>query len=154
MSLNLSTIITELKKIFDKEYTGFEGFPSSIEDASIRWATAIDTYAGTNIIPPSNSYNQAKNSFKNILLTLSLNTNGENTIKNAFDNYASIIASGMTGYISIPPPVQIDFTQAFLIGKNGGSSNDVANSMGNIIHNWFKTGLATPIGGGPTINWS
>jgi len=154
MALVVSTLVTELRKIFDQQYSGFEGFPPTVNDAASRWAQAINTYAGTNIVPSSTSAVNAKNSFETILRTLLSNSNGTSIIQNAFNTYATVLASGMTGYVSVPPPSPIDFQAVFSIGFNGGSSSAVASSMANVIHTWFKTGIATPIGGGPTINWS
>lgn len=49
MTLNVATLVTELRKFSDQSYSGFVGFPTSKAEAKAKWATAYDTYASTAV---------------------------------------------------------------------------------------------------------
>ena len=149
-----SSIQNELLKIFDTEFSDFEGFPETSVEVADRWATAIDTALNGQIIPTvlPTGYSTAKTSFQSTMLTLP--ASGIVAIQLAFTNYALGIVAGMLpAFIGVPPPVPIDFTPAYAIGQTG-DNNACAKMMGTIISLWLKTGTATPSGGGSPIFWT
>ncbi len=157
MALVKATLLEELRKIFDQEYSGFEGFPIDSFESGERWAAAVRLYSET-IIPvvTSASLDLAELAMESVIATINASSgNGITQLPIAFTNFAAQIALGMLpAFVGTPPSAPIDFTAVYAIGNAGGSSEDCANAMADIIDFWFKTGTAVPSGGGSPIFWS
>lgn len=155
MPLVRQTIYSEIRKINDSTYVGFEDFPTSISDSANRWANAVNEYA-KSVIPPSSTSEQAKQAFIQVMQQVSVpSQNGFAILKLAFTAYASTLALGMAPtFIATPPPSPIILEVVAPLGLGGGSAEAVASAMSNIIDSWFKTGVAVNSGSGVSINWN
>jgi len=153
MALNKITLLNELRKFGDPQYSGFTGWPSSLSDSADKWAEALGLYAST-ILPVSLGLTQAKSDFKTQFLLITSGT-APVQLPVAFTAFALALGLGMQPlYTAVPPPIPISFTPVIAIGFV--SSNQVCLSLASdIIDVWFKTGTATlnspP---GTTIPWS
>lgn len=148
MPLVRTKIHSELTKIIDKDHASFIGFGSMPE----KWSNAVNEYAKV-VAPPSTTSSVAKEAFKTTMEGVTLGAvNYYPLLQTAFTNYAVSLASGMTGFVSTPPPTPIDVLTIGLIAMASGNSVYI-NALSDIIHAWFKTGTAVPVSGGPTINW-
>lgn len=47
MTLNVATLLTELRKFGDEKFSGFTGFPGTKAEAKSAWTNAYDIYAST-----------------------------------------------------------------------------------------------------------
>lgn len=157
MALVKSILLAEIRKINDPEYVSFEGFPVDSTESATRWSAAIKTYAST-VVPVATpaSMTLAAAAMAAIIVTITAAAvNGVTQLPISFTNFAVQVALGMLpAFVGTPPPVPIDFSSVYSIGNAGGTSEDCANEMANVIDAWFKTGTAVPSGGGATINWS
>lgn len=144
---------TEFRKISDKSYSLFEGFPETMPDVASRWAKAVYNYANP-VIPASTSGVLAKDAFEIIMLGLAYGS-ASITFQSAFTAFASALVVGMLPtFVATPPPVPIVLDPVFAAGFAGGSSEECANIFASIVNTWFKTGTAIPSGGGSLIFWN
>mgnify|MGYP003662151497 CR=1 FL=1 len=68
--------------------------------------------------------------------------------------YATTLGTGMgPAFIATPPTAPLIITPALQLGQNGGTKQQVMQSFANIIHAWFRTGIAINSATGVTINW-
>lgn len=154
MALDINTLVTEIRKISDKDFQDFEGFPDDIVAASERWASAIETYA-TNIIPISTTISVAKEAMKSLLLTATAPGSALTVLPQSIAAFTNAVAPGMApAFTAVPPVGQPILEPVYAIGNAGGSASEVANAFASVVDAFFRTGLATPSGGGTPINWS
>ena len=147
---------SEIQKINDQEFGGFEGFPKTLSEAASRWATVVDTFASV-VIPASTTASAAKSAFQGVMMGVDVNAgNGLIMLDNACVAYAAALAGGMAGagFVGVPPVGLPGCPSVASIGLGGGSAESVADQLSTLIDTWFKTGQATPIAGGPPIPWS
>lgn len=153
MPLIKAILNDELRSIFDIEYSGFTEFPQSLPEAAIAWAKAHNEYAQT-VIPTSTTAEQATSAFE-AQINLIEGENGMAQLKNAFVQYAILLAQGMLPtFNGVPPagPPAIDYIAD--IGLNGGSSEEIAKQLSDTIDLWMKTGTAINVSSGTTITWN
>lgn len=152
MPLIKENLKKEIVKIIDAESPIHEGFPSSVVDASVRWANAINSYA-SSILPVSTTSQAATISLQAHLTTVP--SLGEQGFVNGLISYATVLASGMQpAFSGVIPPLPLVLTPAFSIGFSGGSSDEVADLLSSIIDDWFRTGTAINNSSGVVINWN
>ncbi len=161
MPLSNQVLFSEFEKFMNSESARFNKFPASPVEFGQSFSSAIDKYVST-ICP---AVTLAARSQGKILLSSALSTVGPppqglpftEVISSAMATYSLTIAGGMLPtFIGVPPPLPIGnlIQPVFVLGMAGASNSEVTNAMSKIIHNWFKTGTATPSGGGPPIPWS
>jgi len=155
MPLVLNTIVTNIRKISDENFAGFEGFPADTNETALRWSVAVNDYA-KSVIPASISADVARVAFENIFKgILPVPPTGLVVFPLAFTAYAVALGLGMAPlFIAVPPPVPIIIAPVIPIGLGGDSAAVCATALGTIIHLWFKTGTATSAAGGSPIPWS
>lgn len=152
MALVKNTLKTELQKIFDQEFSGFTSFPSTLDEAADRWSSAFQTYIST-ITPPSTTISAAKTAMQSQLMTI-VGGNGSVVFPQAIMAFATALVPGMLPvFTSTPPPIPITLDPVWAIGMGGGSSEQVATSLSDLIDTWFKTGLAVNTVTGVSIPW-
>jgi hypothetical protein len=154
MALNKNILKTEIKKITDKSFDQFEGFPETDPNVGIRWSLAINEYA-KSILPVSITSEVAKEAFKTAMSGSSIPGVGLVAFPAAFTAYATALATGMSpAFVAVPPPIPIVLAPIFVLGLSGEIAEVCASAMSDVIDEWFKTGTATPSGGGNVVNWS
>jgi hypothetical protein len=152
MPLIKENLKLQITKIIDSSSPIHEGFPENSSEASLRWADAINQYA-SSLIPLSTTSSAAKTSLQAHLNTVP--ALGEQGFVNGLISYASVIATGMNPtFTGVVPPIPIVLTPAFMIGLSGGSSEDVASKLSDIIDVWFRTGTAINNSSGVVTNWN
>jgi len=153
MALIVANMETEIKKITDEKFLLFDEFPEDTIEVADRWSSAVDVY-GSVVIPSSTTANQAKEAFKKLMLGITLGT-ALPIFVSAFTAYTAALAAGMApSFTGVPPPVPIILAPVFEIGNAGGSAEDVAKAMAQVIDIYFRTGTAIPVPSGSPIIWS
>lgn len=155
MPLVVAVLNMELRKIMDKDYPAFVGFPPTSPAAAARWAQAVFLYAQP-IIPPSTQALAAKSAMQSQLSSITHTPpNGDALFRAAFAQFALILAGGMApAFTATPPVVPIDLSSMYALGNSGANGTVCANQMATLVDLWFRTGIAVPSGGGPPIPWS
>ncbi len=152
MPLLKQNLKNEITRIIDAKSPIHEGFPSSLSEASVRWANAINSYA-SSVIPLSSTSQAATISLQAHLNTVP--TLGEQGFVNGLISYATVLASGMQPtFTGVIPPSSVVLTPAFSLGLSGGSSEEVADLLSSIIDVWFRTGTAINNSSGIVTNWN
>lgn len=131
----------------------FNNWPQSISEAAECWANVVDVCAA-NVVPTSTTATAARAAFITEFNNMSNEAqNGYLVFANALMQYATILGTGMTGagFNGFPPPTLFVFNMQGFIS---GSANEEAIRFGTDLVNWFKTGTATNINTGTTINWN
>lgn len=141
-------IATEVRKITDAQWAGHEGWPTTFMDSLLRWITVLHRSTAT-MIPASVSRNAAVTA-----ATLTPPGIATVTIPLAWKNYATVLATGMTGFVATPPPLLLDLSSVTRLGLGGASAEICANELARITKLWLKTGVAVPTSSGPTIRWN
>jgi len=148
-----ATIQSEIQKINDKVFAGFEGFPADAIEVADRWAEVVNV-SGKDVVPSSTTAAAAREAFRVLMLGATTPGAGLLIFPLAFTAYAVALAPGMaTAFTGTPPPIPIDFTSVYAIGNAGGSGEDCAIAMAAVIHAWFLTGTAVNTSVGGTVNW-
>lgn len=155
MPLIKSNLEQSLRSLLDKDYVNFEGFPNTSTEVAERWSKVVNDYAST-VVPFSTTSVVAKAAFKSTMLAITPSPpNGLALLTTAFSTYASTLAGGMQpGFTATPPTSPINLAPVISLGMSGASGAVIAASLANVIHSWFKTGLATNNSSGTTILWS
>jgi len=153
MPLVTSKIETEIRKINDKDFAQFEGFPADYPETEKRWAKAVYTYA-QDVVPASTLHADAKADFESTLGQAQGPADYKALLPAAFAAYAAKIASSMPGFTGTPPAAPVDFAPVAAIGFAGGSGSACSKAMAGIIDAWFRTGTATNNNTGATVNWN
>lgn len=146
-------VAQEILTFGNGDQEGFDNWPNSIAQAAELWANVVEICAG-DVIPTSSNKPIAKTLFINTFNTMSIQAqNGYEVFSQALMDYATSLALGMTasGFTGTPPPIPFEFNMQGLIS---GSSAAEALRLSTDLVNWFKTGTATNISTGATINWS
>lgn len=161
MPLVVATLTTELQKFMDDSYGGFVAFPTDELDAAALWAAAIDTYAGVNLTPPSTASAAAKSALQGGLTGMSAPGAGPAIFDTAFVAYASAMALGMApamvGVPPVPGTLVVGLVASAAAALPPNPSKPPAVQLGilaGVIDTWFRTGTATPSGGGPPVPWA
>jgi hypothetical protein len=154
MALVKTILETELSKFTNASFSGFVGFPTSPLDVGVKWSEAIDTFAGLNTLPLSTTYTTAKQALKTSFAAITSPNLAQAQVIAGFAAYATALALGMTGFVSVPPPAPINLAPVSALGFGGASSATCNALAADIITDWFKTGTATPLPSGAVINWS
>ena len=154
MSLqSINQFSDNIRKITDKEYGAFEGFPQDAIEAAERWADVLVKFT-QNISPPSINHEAARGVFISIYQNISSDPpNASIIIPQAYMAFAVSLGLGMVGYVATPPPVPISFLPIIPAGIAGATAEVQSDAMAAIIKAWFLTGTATPSGGSP-IPWT
>lgn len=141
MALVKETLKIELQKIFDQEFSGFLKFPESLVEAADKWSSAILKYSST-IVPPSTTGSVAKLAMQSKLETIH-GSNGAIVFPQSIMAFATELSIGMLPtYTGTPPPVPLVMDPIWDIGLSGGSSEQIAGELADLIDAWFKTGIA------------
>lgn len=153
MPLIKENLVHELKKIMDSSYPEYENFPNKGE-VSIRWTEAIHTYA-KDVIPAVVPTSQEI--AKSTLLSSwqALEVDALIAFPAGLTAYTLSLGLGMQPtFTATPPPTPIVLIPVFTLGLAGGSGAQCAEMMAELIHQWFKTGIAINNSSGATIPWS
>ena len=151
MPLVKTALVNGLRKFMDAQYSSFDKFPQTANDAINDLIDAVDDYA-SNITPMSTTADAAKSAMGTILMNMNMGDYNKaiDAIQKGFTQYVTTLAGGMltltTGATIISntlPQGNIPIDDVGNIGLNGGSSEDVANAIGTIADTWFKTGIST-----------
>lgn len=148
MALDKNKLLEELKKFC----IGKENLPKSFVDSAESWSKALKIYA-SDIQPQSVTLDQAKEAFKILFLTMNFSGNGLVVFPQCFQIFQVVLSTGMIGYVSVPPPLLIDFNQVKSLADAGGTNIETLVLLCDLIHSNFLTGLATDTSS-TTINWS
>ena len=148
MELDKNILKLEMRSFVDKEFTSFDGFPSSLEESREAMAEAVYQYART-VTPVTTTAEIAKEAMISSLGDMSK----DNQII-AFSQFATTLASGMGGFTATPPPSPIVLDSVAIIGLSGGSSESCMTELSNVVDAWMSTGIAINNSTGVTINWS
>jgi hypothetical protein len=153
MPLVSNTLVNELRKFMDEEYSSFDEFPQDKDKAIEAMANAIDAYA-SKIGPPasSSSASTAIEAMKTAMIGLNDADQAISKIQDGIVQYATILATGMSPPGKAPSG-KPDIKSVEEIGLNGGSSSDVASAFATIVDVWFRTGTYTPPSSSP-IPWA
>lgn len=153
MAFIKSNLREEFEKFADATSPNFIESPQSKEDAAEYWANALDIY-GSTVTPVSTNVAAAHLAFVNLFNTMTVLT-GAVIFPTCFTAYGSALASGMSpAFIGTPPPNPPIFTSVQAAAVAGANQTQCLDLIVDIIDIWFKSGTATPSGGGSTINWS
>lgn len=153
MALNKQILIDEIRKITDESFSGFEEFPKTSQEAGERWAAAVSAYAGS-IVPSSQEAENAESSFISTFTPL-VETDANAAFAAAFTTYAAQLGLGMQPtFTATPPPTPIVLAPVFAVGLGGGSAQQCAQTMAEIVDLWFRTGSAVNNSSGAIIPWS
>jgi len=100
--LNQTKLLTELRKIADPEYSGFEGHPENTNDARTRWANAYHAYA-SDAVDASNDAVLSTNlaGFKSALIYAVPSTVAQGAMY--YDNAFVAYWTGATFAVGAPP---------------------------------------------------
>lgn len=155
MALVKANLESALKALMDPNDVGFTTFPASTPITAERWSTIINNYA-SSVIPASLGSAAAKLALQTTLLGIDPNTqNGLVLFANGLTAYAAALGAGMApAFIAVPPPIPIVLSTMSAAGLAGASGSDCASILATLIDTWFRTGTATPSGGGSPIFWS
>ncbi len=151
MPVDKETLKTEIRKLNDKDFESFVGFPASYLEAGEAWANVMFLY-GSKVVPPSLTVNEAKQAFKATLLSIPNPIIGLPVAVTAFN---ATLAGGMApAFIGTPPTTSVNIINATIAGSAGASGEVVADLIATAIDTNFRTGIATPSGGGSPIPWN
>lgn len=155
MPLSKELLKSEIRKITDKDFSLFGGFPQNANETAYKWSVAVNNYA-KSVIPASIGFELGRVAFENIMKGVVANPpNGAILFPLAFTAYAVQLGLGMAPlFIAVPPPIPLVLVPVFAAGLAGASAEVCADLMATTIHTWFKTGTATPAAGGSPILWS
>lgn len=153
MALIRNTLLTELRKGLDEEYSEFTRHPNSLQEAGEIWANAFSNYA-KSIIPISTTVESAKSKFISTFNTIT-NTNGKVVFPSCFQLYCVELGLGMQPlFTAVPPTLPPFFDSVFISGLAGSSTKLCLEQICTIIDAWIKTGLAINNSSGVTTNWN
>lgn len=153
MALDKNILLDELVKFCVPVDEKSSNLPTSLSDASNKWADALGKYCET-IFPASVTISQAKDSFKALFLTLNpASGNGLVVFPQCIQAFQSTLGAGMIGYVSVPPTNLIDMNPVKAIGMAGGTTVQALSSFCDIVDQNFRTGTATD-SVPTTYNWS
>src|SRR5690606_23243351 len=104
-------------------------------------------------IPISSTLAPATAALEAAMSSLHWSINGIELLQNAFQTASIVLAEGMavSSFVGIPPPLPPEF---ILTGLITGDALIEATNIAGVLWNWAHTGTATPISGGPPINWT
>jgi len=152
MALSKSILKQELSKLMDNTHPQFLGFSSNISIIGDRWANVVKVYSST-IVPPSATLETAKSGFYTTMLNMDLGI-GRTIFQSAFLQFTLLLAAGMTpAFIGTPPPTPINFSSLYALPLDTDINTKI-EVFATIIDAWFRTGTATPSGGGSPILWN
>lgn len=148
-----NTIAQEILTFGNGDDPEFNNWPQTIAEAAECWADVIGVTAN-QVVPASTTQAPARVAFINTFLTMSIESqNGYQVFAQALMAFATQLASGMTpaGFTGAPPPQPFIFNMQGLLSN---SSYEEALRFATDLVLWFKTGTATNISSGTTINWT
>lgn len=166
--LDPAVLTDELRKFMDESHGSFIGFPEDELDAAEKWAAAIDAYAGTNltdltflaVVTPL-AASGAKTALVAGLSGMSVPAAGPGVFDVAMTAYAAALGVGMQpGHTATPPVlgslvVSLAASAAAALPPNPPKPPAVQLAIiAGVIDAWFRTGTATPSGGGSPAFWA
>jgi len=143
----VADVLHEMLKSFDTHYSGFDGWPNNNAAILDRWANVADKLM-SGVIPQSLTSVQARAAFIQTLQPLNYNVPFIPLMQAALTTYATVLASGMTGYVGVPPPLPAPI----VLGAPIEYGAPVFTAMAIAWVTWAKTGTA--IQGSAVINWN
>jgi len=153
MSLNKSTLHTELSKFFDSESPNFTGMPQTFKESAEKWSNAINTYA-KEIEVGSTTSEIAKKTFKFTYMLGQAPNAMIVILPLCFQQYAIMLSMGVSrSYISVPPILPLILQPAFMLGLAGMKSGVVLDKIVDLIDLWFRTGFTINIESGKFEFW-
>lgn len=158
MVLDPLLLESKLREFMDESYSGFVGWPANDAEAAQAWGDAIDAYV-TGITPVSTTVAAAKAALVLGLSGLSAPGAAVALLDASFAAYAATVGGGMAPAFVAVPPLPGTFTLALspVLVANAvpGVTGPVAvAALAACIDLWFRTGTATPSGGGPPVPWA
>lgn len=153
MPLIKEKLVHELKKIMDPSYPEYENFPNKGE-VSIRWTEAIHAYA-KSAIPAITPVSQEVARSTLLSAWQALEIDARIAFPAGLTAYTVSLGLGMQpAFSATPPSIPIVLDSVFTLGLTGESGSRCAELMAELIHQWFKTGIAVNNSSGATIPWS
>jgi hypothetical protein len=153
MPLIPTILIQELSRFMDSKSSSFQGFPGR-ETVGQAWADAVDAYAAA-IIPPSTTSPACKTALAGALAGMSSPNGALVVLPAGFTGYAAVLGGGMAPtFIATPPPVPLNLSPAFSLGMSRAPAAEVIAQIAALVDAWFRTGIAVPLIGGPSVPWS
>lgn len=149
---DIPTVRDTIREFQDQKYSGFIGFPTTTAKVAEVWCAVADALL-QGVVPASSTIPAAQSAFKGVMGAISASVNGVVILQNAFQAYATALASGMApaGFVGTPPPSPPMFTLTGMVTK---SAEAEAANMAAVLFAWAKTGTATPLSGGSPITWT
>lgn len=146
--INLATLEDLVRCLTDENYPGHRGWPATVEQALVRWVSVLD-FATVPMLPVSTTHGPARQAARAVALGPALLV-----LPLAWAAYCQVLASGMTGFVALPPPLPLNLASVSALGLSGGSAADCATEMARVTGAWLRTGTAVPVGGGALIHWN
>lgn len=161
MPLSKDTLVTEIRKIADAEFSGFEGFPNSLDASAERWADAAGVFFVESTMPPLNlAVPAARSAFiEAFKATASIPEQGLQALDAAFIAWAATAApaaqlelnaqlnpTGNTPAVVTPPSGLPGF--ALRLAVPSADAEEAADKVASAVMDWVATGTAT-LGGAP-----
>jgi hypothetical protein len=141
--LTETRLVTLLSPFADRQATVFEAFPETREQAAQLWATAARTWA-SQVTPASTTAAAAEAAFLVEMRTCTV-YNDRQGFARAWHALATVLASGMTGWVAVAPPRPPELEVVYALGLSGGSNADCLHRLAAVLLAWFQTGTATLI---------
>lgn len=129
---------------------------SAVEAAAQAWSDVMVAYAG-DVVPASTTVSAAGSALKTALQSAFVLAPAPTVLvdmETAFAAFAATVGAGMApAFTATPPPNPVGFA-ALGAPPFPSDTNSAAEIWKTRIDTWFKTGTATPSGGGSPVNWS
>ena len=152
--MNPFSLNKELSSFMDPDSPFFDGFPENEYDIADGWSGAIESYIEA-IIPPSTTSKLAINTFKVLIVGITIDSMFTPVLTSALLSFAAILAVGMAPtFIGVPPIIPIILPPVTTLGFNSTIHAPVIALLTTTIDLWFRTGMATNPISGVTIPWS
>jgi hypothetical protein len=148
MALNLAA----LKTSPGLPGAGGADYPATRTLCANAWGDAIQAWAAT-VVPASTTVTAATATLKTALDAAFAAPSAAAGMETAMTAFALTVAGGMApAFIAVPPPAPVGFAAQF--ASNATTRQLGVDKVANALQAWALTGLATPSGGGPAVNWS
>jgi hypothetical protein len=154
MPLLLPTLVDELRKIIDNEFSGFEGFPTNDVQTADRWAAAFGTYMVGITNPPPGAgtiagHSAGRSAMAAALAGMSVPGLAIVLLPLGFAAYAAAFAGTTAPFVSGPPPAPL-----VMPPLPPASGLVAATALAAVIDAWTRTGLTGLPPASPAPGWA
>lgn len=157
MALNIGILVQAIRRITDKDFEEFEGFPIDDAATAARWAAAFKSYMQEVTMPPPSpgavlGHDAGELAMKVALGGMSLPGSALIKFPLGFKAYVLAFApSNAPAFVCVPPPA--DFLMPSLPIVPPPTATAAALVLATAVHGWVTTATATPAVGAPTKQW-